>query len=129
MRHDDGSFKEEEKRDVAQGAANERARPRSVPVVVLFWDGKEVNVLTSSQGLPAPPIVARTARELVLSRSLRSSRQQAGGRSREGSAPYRDPAPVLRARGGGRMERGAGPAAAPARIPMRGHPMVKRLTL
>lgn len=45
-----------------------RPRPRSVPVAVFFWDGKEVNALSSSQALPAPQIVARTAREFVLSK-------------------------------------------------------------
>lgn len=45
-----------------------RPRPRHLKVAVLEWDGKEVNALSETSGLPAPDVVARTAREIVLSR-------------------------------------------------------------
>lgn len=35
---------------------------RNIPVAFIEWDGKEVNVLTSSLGLPPPASVLRTAR-------------------------------------------------------------------
>lgn len=35
---------------------------RNLPVAVIEWEGKEVNVLTSSHGLPSPDTVLRTAR-------------------------------------------------------------------
>lgn len=45
-----------------------RPRPRNIPVAFLETpDGKEVNALTSSMGLPEPEIVNRTARRFVLS--------------------------------------------------------------
>jgi hypothetical protein len=37
--------------------------PRSVPVAVLEWNGREINLITSTNGLPPPDVVARTARE------------------------------------------------------------------
>jgi hypothetical protein len=37
--------------------------PRSVPVAVLDWKGREINLLTATQGLPSPDVEARTARE------------------------------------------------------------------
>lgn len=45
---------------------HKRPQPRSVPVAVLYWDGKEINALTASSGLPEPEIVVRTAREFRL---------------------------------------------------------------
>jgi hypothetical protein len=45
-----------------------RPRPRNIPVAFLETpDGKEVNALTASTGLPKPEIVHRTARRFVLS--------------------------------------------------------------
>lgn len=44
-----------------------RPRPRNIPVAVLEADGLEIDALTSSTGLPRPEVVARTAREFVLS--------------------------------------------------------------
>ncbi|MEE8523338.1 MAG: hypothetical protein V3T72_05360 [Thermoanaerobaculia bacterium] len=45
-----------------------RPRPRNIPVAFLETpDGKEINALTSSIGLPKPEIVHRTARRFVLS--------------------------------------------------------------
>ena len=41
-------------------------RPRTVPVAVVEWEGKEVNVLTSSDGLPPAELEARVAREFFL---------------------------------------------------------------
>lgn len=40
-----------------------RPRERAIPVAVLHWDGKEVNILTSSNGLPDPPEALRLSRE------------------------------------------------------------------
>jgi hypothetical protein len=37
--------------------------PRSVPVALLDWRGREVNLLTSTNGLPPPDVEARAARE------------------------------------------------------------------
>jgi hypothetical protein len=41
-------------------------QPRSVPVALLEWRGREVNLLTGSSGLPAPDVAARAAREFRL---------------------------------------------------------------
>jgi len=38
-------------------------QPRTVPVALLEWRGREVNLLTGSSGLPAPDVAARAARE------------------------------------------------------------------
>jgi hypothetical protein len=43
-------------------------QPRSVPVALLEWRGKEVNLLTGSSGLPTPDVAARAAREFHLGR-------------------------------------------------------------
>jgi hypothetical protein len=43
-----------------------KPRPRAVQVAVFEWEGKEVNVLTSSPGLPPPETEARVAREFEL---------------------------------------------------------------
>lgn len=43
-----------------------RPRPRNIPVAFLESDGLEINLLTSSSGLPAPEIVMRTARQITL---------------------------------------------------------------
>lgn len=42
--------------------------PRSVPVALLDWRGREVNLLTGSAGLPPPDVAARAAREFDLGR-------------------------------------------------------------
>ncbi|MCP3957791.1 MAG: hypothetical protein GY719_08060 [bacterium] len=45
-----------------------RPRPRNIPVAFLEEpDGKEINVLTASSGLPKPEIVVRNARQFILS--------------------------------------------------------------
>ncbi len=45
-----------------------RPRPRNIPVAFLETaDGKEINILTSSTGLPRPEIATRTARQFTLS--------------------------------------------------------------
>jgi hypothetical protein len=41
-------------------------KPRSVPVAVMEWRGKEINLLTGSSGLPTPDVAARAAREFLL---------------------------------------------------------------
>jgi hypothetical protein len=41
-------------------------QPRSVPVALLEWQGREVNLLTGSSGLPPPDVAARAAREFRL---------------------------------------------------------------
>jgi hypothetical protein len=41
-------------------------QPRAVPVAVLEWRGLEINLLTSSSGLPTPDVAARAAREFYL---------------------------------------------------------------
>src|SRR5262245_52775631 len=41
-------------------------QPRSVPVALLEWRGREVNLLTGSSGLPPPDVAARAAREFQL---------------------------------------------------------------
>ncbi|MEW5854157.1 MAG: hypothetical protein AB2A00_35610 [Myxococcota bacterium] len=38
-------------------------KARNLPVAVFEWEGKEVNVLSSSKGLPDPELVQRLARE------------------------------------------------------------------
>lgn len=43
-------------------------QPRSVPVALLEWRGREVNLLTGSSGLPPPDVAARAAREFHLGR-------------------------------------------------------------
>jgi hypothetical protein len=40
--------------------------PRSVPVALLEWNGREINLITSTSGLPPPDVVARTAREFQI---------------------------------------------------------------
>ncbi len=47
-----------------------RPQPRSIPVAFFDVDGKEVNALTLSHGLPAPDVVARTARPFPLAEGL-----------------------------------------------------------
>jgi hypothetical protein len=42
-------------------------KPRSVPVAVLRWEGKEINIVTDSIGLPEAREAARNARTFVLS--------------------------------------------------------------
>lgn len=42
------------------------ARERSIPVAVIDWKGKELNVLTATAGLLSPEIEAELAREFVL---------------------------------------------------------------
>jgi len=44
-----------------------RPRPRNIQVAFLAWDGKEINALTETRGLPEPGVVARGARDFVLS--------------------------------------------------------------
>lgn len=44
-----------------------RPQPRNVQVAFIDYDGKEVNVLVNSSGLPPPDLVVRTARTFVLS--------------------------------------------------------------
>lgn len=46
-----------------------RPSPRSVPVAVFDWEGKEVNALTATTGLPDSDTVIRTAREFALSQA------------------------------------------------------------
>jgi hypothetical protein len=41
-------------------------QPRAVPVALLAWRGREVNLLTGSSGLPPPDVAARAAREFHL---------------------------------------------------------------
>jgi hypothetical protein len=43
-----------------------RPQPRSLPVAVLRWEAKEVNILTASAGLPEPADAARVARVFQL---------------------------------------------------------------
>jgi hypothetical protein len=43
-----------------------RPLPRAAPVAVLDWNGREINVLTASTGLPNVGAVVRAARELEL---------------------------------------------------------------
>jgi hypothetical protein len=43
-----------------------RARERSIPVAVIDWKGKELNVVTATAGLLSPEIEAELAREFVL---------------------------------------------------------------
>jgi hypothetical protein len=40
--------------------------PRSVPVALLEWNGREINLITSTDGLPPPDVVAQTAREFQI---------------------------------------------------------------
>lgn len=47
-----------------------RPRPRHLPVAFFEVDGKEVNALTSTRGLPAPDVVARVARPFLLAEGL-----------------------------------------------------------
>lgn len=46
-----------------------RPQPRSVPVAFLDADGLEINLLTASTGLPAPELVIRGARSVLLTAS------------------------------------------------------------
>lgn len=43
-----------------------RPQPRTAPVAVLDWYGREINILTASTGLPPPIQVVRSVRELEL---------------------------------------------------------------
>lgn len=43
-----------------------RPQPRTTPVAVLEWHGREVNILTASTGLPPPLQVVRSVREIEL---------------------------------------------------------------
>lgn len=40
-----------------------RPQPRALPVAVVDWKGKEINLLSQSDGLPPPAVVLRFARE------------------------------------------------------------------
>src|SRR5262245_26122177 len=44
-----------------------RATARQVPVTVLRWKGREINLLTATDGLAAPDVEARSAREFRVS--------------------------------------------------------------
>ena len=48
-------------------------QPRSVPVALLEWRGREINLLTGSSGLPPPDVAARAAREFRLGRATELS--------------------------------------------------------
>ena len=50
----------------AGGRVIRRARPRNIPVSFLDWKGKELNVLSATDGLQSPEIEAELAREFVL---------------------------------------------------------------
>jgi hypothetical protein len=50
----------------AGGRIVKRARARNVPVAVVDWKGRELNVLNSSTGLQSPEIETQLAREFVL---------------------------------------------------------------
>jgi hypothetical protein len=50
----------------AGGKILKRARARNVPVAVLDWKGRELNVLNASTGLQSPEIETQLAREFVL---------------------------------------------------------------
>lgn len=45
-----------------------RPQPRTIPVAFIQWEGKDVNILTDSIGLPAPEDAARIARLFTLSK-------------------------------------------------------------
>lgn len=45
------------------------AAAREVPVTVLHWKTREINLLTATEGLAAPDVEARTAREFLVSES------------------------------------------------------------
>lgn len=56
---------------VADGAAigvrvDKLPSPRSVPVALLDWRGREVNLITATEGLSPPDVEARVAREFVV---------------------------------------------------------------
>lgn len=60
---------------VAEGSTfgariEKRPQPRSVPVALLEWRGREVNLLTGSSGLPPPDVAARAAREFHIGGGL-----------------------------------------------------------
>jgi hypothetical protein len=40
--------------------------PRTVPVALLAWRGREINLITATDGLPPPDVEARAAREFQL---------------------------------------------------------------
>src|SRR6478609_1474669 len=48
-------------------------QPRSVPVALLEWRGREIHLLTGRSGLPPPDVAARTAREFRLGRATELS--------------------------------------------------------
>jgi hypothetical protein len=53
---------------VADGAAigirtEKLPSPRTVPVALLSWRGREINLITGTEGLPPPDVEARAARE------------------------------------------------------------------
>jgi len=43
-------------------------QPRTVPVALVQWRGREINLLTGSSGLPPPDVAARAAREFHFGR-------------------------------------------------------------
>lgn len=51
------------------GRVVKRPQPRLLPVAVIEWRGREVNVLTESDGLPDPALALRTSREFELRES------------------------------------------------------------
>ena len=48
--------------------SEKRPKPRSIPTAFLEWEGKEINILTYSHGLPPPEVASQTARVFTLSR-------------------------------------------------------------
>lgn len=59
----------EELLDYLEGAGAtvlKRPQPRTAPVAVLDWHGREINILTASAGLPPPQQVVRSVREIEL---------------------------------------------------------------
>jgi hypothetical protein len=48
------------------GSIRKRPQPRAVPVAVIDWKGREINVITSSAGLAEPDVVIRSARQFEL---------------------------------------------------------------
>jgi hypothetical protein len=52
--------------ELAGATVLKRPQPRTAPVAVLDWHGREINILTASTGLPSPIHVVRSVRELEL---------------------------------------------------------------
>ncbi len=50
------------------GVEIQRPQARSLPVAVLRWRGLEINVLTSTPGMPPADVAMRSAREMALGR-------------------------------------------------------------